>query len=643
MRVSFLPNHRLVRGADRARLPLRRVAGIGLFPVASELVAPRIASAFGVPRDRIVVTGDPRDDVLLAGDPADRRDAARALLSAALGDGSLGEPRLVLYAPTWRDGATDPGIPSSAEWDAHRRVARAHRRRAARPHAPARPRRLRGRDRCAPTASGCCRVDRLADVNPVLAGHRRARDRLLVDRLRLRARRAGRSCSSRPTSSCTPAAAASTRPTATSAATGTSRSWEHVLALLDAAGGGLGCGARDRRARRVAARRALRPPRRPRHRPRARRDRSAHRRRVALGRPATRGSGADDRRDRAGDGRIALRRDDDGSGLAGHARHRAVAPSTRSRLEGARARVDGVVERSASDASTVTLPAARRPAGARPDLALPSGDYRLTLDGAPPTTRVEVDAPSCPRIRSELFHADVLGDRGRPRAAGLAAARRRRARAAGPEAARARLPAVASGAGRRRVLRELLRPVGVVQPARDRPEPGADATRRRALLERRRRLGRDPRRRDAHHRGQPRVVAGPRLGPGAGRQRLAAQAVPAPPRPARAADLARHDAQAARPRPRRPRPAHPDRRAARARALGCDARAERVQHADLPLGLRHSTARSGRTATRATTCSRCRSASPRSSAGSACRRACASCSTPPPGATTAPRWSTTST
>ena len=65
LRVSFLPNHRVVRAvvARGYRLAGR---GIGLFPVASELVAARIASAFGIPRDRIVVTGDPRDDTLTA-------------------------------------------------------------------------------------------------------------------------------------------------------------------------------------------------------------------------------------------------------------------------------------------------------------------------------------------------------------------------------------------------------------------------------------------------------------------------------------------------------------------------------------------------------------------------------------------------
>ncbi|HWH25325.1 MAG TPA: CDP-glycerol glycerophosphotransferase family protein, partial [Pseudolysinimonas sp.] len=113
LRLSFLPNHRLVRTLmSRAyRLAGR---GISLFPVASQLVAARIASAFGVAPDRIVVTGDPRDDVLLAGTPDSRRTTARTLLPADIPSDS----RVVLYAPTWRDGAPDPGAPSSDEWRA---------------------------------------------------------------------------------------------------------------------------------------------------------------------------------------------------------------------------------------------------------------------------------------------------------------------------------------------------------------------------------------------------------------------------------------------------------------------------------------------------------------------------------------------
>lgn len=100
MKVSGLPDHRLVR-AVVARAYRFAGRGIGLFPVASELVAPRIASAFGIARSRIVVTGDPRDDALLSA-PVPKRT----------------KPRRILYAPTWRDGQPDPAAPDAPGWDA---------------------------------------------------------------------------------------------------------------------------------------------------------------------------------------------------------------------------------------------------------------------------------------------------------------------------------------------------------------------------------------------------------------------------------------------------------------------------------------------------------------------------------------------
>ena len=101
LRVSFLPDHALVRAAV-ARAYRFAGRGISLFPVSSELVAPRIASAFGISPDRIVVTGDPRDDALLTG--------AR--------DSTSKRPRRILYAPTWRDGHPDPSAPDASTWDA---------------------------------------------------------------------------------------------------------------------------------------------------------------------------------------------------------------------------------------------------------------------------------------------------------------------------------------------------------------------------------------------------------------------------------------------------------------------------------------------------------------------------------------------
>lgn len=116
LRVSFLPNHRLVR-AVVARAYRFTLQGISVFPVASLAVAPRIVSAFGIPSDRVIVTGDPRDDVLLSGTPESREAAARELIVAAVGELPDGA-RIVLSAPTWRDGQPDPGVPGTTEWDA---------------------------------------------------------------------------------------------------------------------------------------------------------------------------------------------------------------------------------------------------------------------------------------------------------------------------------------------------------------------------------------------------------------------------------------------------------------------------------------------------------------------------------------------
>jgi len=93
---------------------LHRLAAstIAVVPAASELSASRLRSAFGLARDRVVVTGDPRDDVVVSREPA----AARAALLAALKVNDDGR-RIVLYAPTWRDGAADPGVPTAVEWE----------------------------------------------------------------------------------------------------------------------------------------------------------------------------------------------------------------------------------------------------------------------------------------------------------------------------------------------------------------------------------------------------------------------------------------------------------------------------------------------------------------------------------------------
>lgn len=89
----------------------RNTARLGLVPAASEVSAARLRTAFGLPDSRVVVTGDPRDDVVLG--PS---GPARALLAEGIGD--YGSARIILFAPTWRDGDADPVVPDATEWEA---------------------------------------------------------------------------------------------------------------------------------------------------------------------------------------------------------------------------------------------------------------------------------------------------------------------------------------------------------------------------------------------------------------------------------------------------------------------------------------------------------------------------------------------
>ena len=87
----------------------RSTRSIQLMPAASQLSANRLKSAFGLREGVIAVTGDPRDDAVLS-DPA----TAKLALEQKLGN--LGQARIVLFAPTWRDGEADPVVPSQEEW-----------------------------------------------------------------------------------------------------------------------------------------------------------------------------------------------------------------------------------------------------------------------------------------------------------------------------------------------------------------------------------------------------------------------------------------------------------------------------------------------------------------------------------------------
>ncbi len=91
--------------------------GIRVLPAASHVVRGRLESAFGLSDDRVPVTGEPRVDVLSQGTAETRRSHARQAISAATGHVET-TTRLVLYAPTWRDGAPDPAVPTAEEWRA---------------------------------------------------------------------------------------------------------------------------------------------------------------------------------------------------------------------------------------------------------------------------------------------------------------------------------------------------------------------------------------------------------------------------------------------------------------------------------------------------------------------------------------------
>jgi CDP-glycerol glycerophosphotransferase (TagB/SpsB family) len=110
--VALLPDLTIVR---RLLGWAYRRAGraISLFPVASEPVKPSIISGFAAKPENVVVLGDVRDDVLLVPDAKERaaervHELVRKRYRAS---------RVILFAPTWRDGAADPTVSTDEEWD----------------------------------------------------------------------------------------------------------------------------------------------------------------------------------------------------------------------------------------------------------------------------------------------------------------------------------------------------------------------------------------------------------------------------------------------------------------------------------------------------------------------------------------------
>ncbi|MGA7148099.1 MAG: CDP-glycerol glycerophosphotransferase family protein [Microbacterium sp.] len=122
--LSRMPGARLARRALGAMF--RGAAQrIRVLPAASHLVRGRLESAFALSDERVPVTGEPRVDVLSSGTAQERRERARRVISTVCGD-ITDTVRLVLYAPTWRDGDADPAVPSAAEWDAMHGVLERH-------------------------------------------------------------------------------------------------------------------------------------------------------------------------------------------------------------------------------------------------------------------------------------------------------------------------------------------------------------------------------------------------------------------------------------------------------------------------------------------------------------------------------------
>ena len=89
---------------------------VDLYVAGSALAAGRLRSAFRVAPGKVRVLGDPRDD-RLAECVADEQRLQRSRAEVLnLIDAHSSDPgRLILYAPTWRDGDQDPAIPHAQE------------------------------------------------------------------------------------------------------------------------------------------------------------------------------------------------------------------------------------------------------------------------------------------------------------------------------------------------------------------------------------------------------------------------------------------------------------------------------------------------------------------------------------------------
>jgi CDP-glycerol glycerophosphotransferase len=87
---------------------------ISVLPVACQEFVPSMCTAFGLTSREVLAIGEPRGDQLFAGTPEELRTASRAVWERTIPD--LGGRRLILQAPTWRDGEVDPTIPSASDY-----------------------------------------------------------------------------------------------------------------------------------------------------------------------------------------------------------------------------------------------------------------------------------------------------------------------------------------------------------------------------------------------------------------------------------------------------------------------------------------------------------------------------------------------
>jgi CDP-glycerol glycerophosphotransferase (TagB/SpsB family) len=106
-RIPGLPS--LMRAMYRAG-----TRSISVFPVACDEFVTSMRTAFALGEDQVLAIGEPRGDLLFTDTPKQLRAASRSLWEQTLPD--LGNKRLIMQAPTWRDGEVNPTIPTNDDW-----------------------------------------------------------------------------------------------------------------------------------------------------------------------------------------------------------------------------------------------------------------------------------------------------------------------------------------------------------------------------------------------------------------------------------------------------------------------------------------------------------------------------------------------